>query len=83
VRDRVNVVNGKMRSAGGDVQLYVNQNCKELVKDFEQVTFKPESTIIDKEKDSKRTHLSDALGYLVWEQCRPRASAGEQGQRLV
>jgi hypothetical protein len=83
VRDRVNVMNGKMRSAGGDLQLYVNKKCKELVKDFEQVTFKPDSTIIDKDKDSKRTHLSDALGYLVWEQCRPRARAGEQGKRLV
>ena len=33
---------------------------------MEEVTYKPDTGVIDKEKDSKRTHLSDALGYLVW-----------------
>ena len=39
--------------------------------DFEEVTYKPDSGVIDKDKDSKRTHLSDALGYLIWQECRP------------
>jgi hypothetical protein len=26
--------------------------------------------IPDKEKDSKRSHLSDALGYLLWQEFR-------------
>jgi hypothetical protein len=47
------------------------------------VTFKPETSVIDKEKDSQRTHLSDALGYLIWQECHSRTSFGEQGRRLI
>jgi hypothetical protein len=51
--------------------------------DFEEVTFKPDSSVIDKDKDPKRTHLSDALGYLIWQECRPGVAFGEQGKRLI
>ena len=54
--------------------------CKELIKDFEQVTYKADSNLIDKEKDRRRTHLSDALGYLVWQECRPRRDAGRESR---
>ena len=60
----------------------VDPRCKELIKDFEQVAYKPGSGVMDKERDSKRTHLSDALGYLIWQEMRPRAPAGEQPYRL-
>jgi len=39
-----------------------------LIKDFEQVTYKENSQVMDKDRDSRRTHLSDALGYLVWQE---------------
>ena len=48
--------------------------------DFEEVTFKPDSGVIDKDKDPKRTHLSDALGYLIWQEYRPAAAFGEQSE---
>ncbi len=51
--------------------------------DFEEVMFKPDSGVIDKDKDSQRTHLSDALGYLIWQECRPTVTFGEQGRRLI
>jgi hypothetical protein len=76
-------VNSKLFSASEEVQLFVDPRCKGLIMDFEEVTFKPESSVIDKEKDSQRTHLSDALGYLLWQECRPRPVFGEQGQRLL
>ncbi len=38
--------------------------------------------VIDKDRDSKRTHLSDALGYLAWQEFKPGPKAGEQGRRL-
>ena len=47
------------------------RRCKELIKDFEQVAYKEDTNLIDKDKDRQRTHLSDALGYLVWQECRP------------
>jgi len=61
----------------------VHPRCTELIRDFEQVTYKEHSQVIDKDRDPKRTHLSDALGYLAWQECRGGMKVGEQGRRLV
>ncbi len=83
VRDRVNLMNAKLRPASGEIQLLVHRRCKELIKDFEQVAYKEDTNLIDKERDRSRTHLSDALGYLAWQECRPVAPIGYQPYRLV
>ena len=83
VRERVALMNAKLRSASGEKHLLVNRKCVELVRDLEEVSYQPASNVIDKEKDPRRTHLSDALGYLVWQECGPRAPAGEQSVRLI
>jgi hypothetical protein len=70
-------------SASGEVSLLVDRKCKGLIKDFEQVVYKPESTIVDKERNPQLTHLSDALGYLIWQECRVMAPVGHRGQRLL
>ncbi len=82
VRERVMLTNSKLRAAGGDISLWVSSKCKELIKDFEQVSYKADSNAIDKDRDRRRTHLSDALGYLLWQEFRPQARIGEQGGRL-
>jgi len=76
-------VNAKLRPASGEIQLLVHQQCKELIKDFEQVAYKEDTNLIDKERDRSRTHLSDALGYLAWQECRPVAPIGYQPHRLL
>ena len=38
VRERVNLMNAKLRSAAGEIGLLVDGKCKELIQDFEQVT---------------------------------------------
>ena len=81
VRDRVSTMNSRLKSASGDVRLYVNPSCRELIDDFEQVAYKEDSTQIDKDKDRRRTHLSDALGYLIWQEGRG-GPAGERRERL-
>jgi hypothetical protein len=83
VRERVALMNAKLYSADEEVRLFVHPRCTGLVTDLEEVTFKPDSSVIDKERDPKRTHLSDALGYLVWQECRSRTQFGEQGRRLL
>lgn len=83
VRERINLMNWKLRSASGEIGMRVDPKCKELIKDFEQVCFKQDSYQIDKDRDRQRTHLSDALGYLVWQECRPGASVGERQGRIV
>lgn len=83
VRERINLTNAKLRSASGEIGVLMDPKCKELIKDFEQVCFKEDSNQIDKDRDRLRTHLSDALGYLLWQECRPVASVGERGGRLI
>ncbi len=70
-----------LTNALGEVRLEVDPRCKELIKDFEEVMFKPESGVIDKATRSARTHASDALGYAIWElfgeeQARARRTSG-------
>jgi hypothetical protein len=83
VRERVALLNAKLRAASGEKHLRVDRKCVELIKDLEEVSYKADSSVIDKDKDPRRTHLSDALGYLVWQECRTQAPAGEQAVRLM
>jgi hypothetical protein len=82
VRERAALVNAKLRNAAGEVGLLVHPRCKELILDFERVQWAEGANEIDKEKDPRRTHLSDALGYLLWERQHADAAAGERDQRL-
>ena len=83
VRERVVLMNAKLESANGERSLRVHPHCKELIKDLEQVTYKENSMIIDKDRDPKRTHLSDALGYLVWQESQGGPTIGGRNQRLI
>jgi hypothetical protein len=83
VRERVNLVNATLRSASGLVGMLIDEKCKELIQDFEQVTFKTDGYQIDKERDRMRTHLSDAVGYLAWQELKPLAPIGEQPGRMI
>lgn len=82
VKDRVTLMNGKLGAASGERLLLVHPKCTELIRDLEQVTYKEGSGVIDKDRDPRRTHLSDALGYLVWQECGGRGVVGEMGNRL-
>ncbi len=83
VMERIKKVNALLTNALGEVRLEIDPRCRELIKDFEGVLFKPDSGVIDKMRDPKRTHASDALGYAIWELYGPRVRAGEKGLRLL
>ncbi len=80
VRDRIALVNAACENVVGQARLFLNSACKELIKDFEQVGYQPNTAMIDKMSDPRRTHLSDALGYLIWQECRE--PIGERRERL-
>jgi terminase large subunit-like protein len=82
VLDRVKLVNAQLLNSAGECRLVVDPRCKELVKDFEEVLFKPNEGVVDKAKDPKRTHISDALGYLIWELSGNRPTVGEINKPL-
>lgn len=65
-RDRINSVNGMICNSKGQRRVFVNPDkCKNLIRDFEQVSYKEGSVHIDKTKDLKLTHASDAAGYFL------------------
>ena len=80
VRDRIAMVNAAFENVKGNARLFVHPKCKELIKDFEQVSYQENTTMIDKTSDPRRTHLSDAIGYLIWQECRE--PVGERRERL-
>jgi hypothetical protein len=71
-RDRVNSVNAVSSSATGVRRLAVHERCKELVRDMEQVAWAMDTNhnILTQlsVKDKMRNHISDALGYLIWQE---------------
>jgi hypothetical protein len=81
VRERVGLVNARLRSADDTVRLVVDPKCKELTLDFESVSYKADTGEIDKDRDGARTHLSDALGYLLWQLAHPEPKIGERPLR--
>jgi hypothetical protein len=74
VKDRVQEVCSAIRAADGTRRLFVDPACRELIKDFEQLGWKKDAagTPIGEiaKADKMRSHLSDALGYLVWRERR-------------
>jgi hypothetical protein len=80
VKDRVNCVNALLCNQAGEHRLFVDEGCKELIKDLEQVTW--DGSFLDK-SDSKRSHLSDALGYVVSRDFGMKPKAGPQPARLI
>jgi len=69
VLDRINMVRAQFRSGEGFGFAIDLARCPNLVADFRAVKWKRGTNEIDKDTTSaegrKRTHLSDALGYLV------------------
>lgn len=83
VRDRVRLVNRLLRDANGTSRLFVAERCRGLIRDFEEVRYRGDSSEVDKASDPSLTHLADAAGYLLWAEFGPKPSAGEQAQRLL
>ncbi len=83
VRDRVALVNGKLRAADGERAIRIDPRCKELIADFEQVQWSESGVDIDKTKDPRRSHASDALGYMLWQVFQPKPRIGMGRRRLL
>jgi hypothetical protein len=69
IKDRVNCVNAMFKNQAGESRLRISPKCKELILDLERVHWKTDSNgntsgEIDK-SDPNRTHVSDALGYMI------------------
>lgn len=88
VKDRVNAVNWMLCSATGVRRMLVHERCKETIRDLEEVAWK--RTVagvirqeLDQDKDPMRTHITDALGYLVHAEWGLRAHSGPRSGVIV
>jgi PBSX family phage terminase large subunit len=80
VRDRVNTINNALCSASEEHSVLIDPKCRELIKDLRQVRWKRDTAgnptaELDK-SDPQRTHVSDALSYLVASEFGLRSAAG-------
>ena len=74
VKDRVVSVNGMFQNAAGKIRCLIDRRCKELQMDMREVVWKEGALVeIDKKRDPKRSHISDAFGYLIYRDYRPDA----------
>jgi len=69
IKDRVNCLNAALRNHLGERRLLIDPGCRELIRDFEEIGWSEDKhgnsqPELDK-SDPKRTHLSDALGYMI------------------
>ena len=63
VRDRVNGLNAKLKTAAGGVSLYIDPKCKFTIDSLQRLSYKEGTSIID--KDSGLDHQFDALTYMT------------------
>lgn len=63
IDDRVNAVNRRLMSAAGEIGMYVDPSCTQLIRSFEQTMYKPGSRDID--KSAGEEHITDAGGYCI------------------
>ena len=87
VKDRINCVNAMLCNHAGQRRMAIHPQCKELIKDFEQVCWKTDPngnslTELDK-SNPMRTHVSDALGYYIAQEFPMRPPRGEQSGPVI
>jgi phage terminase large subunit len=70
-----------LRNQAGECRLHIDPRCKQLIQDFERVHWKCDvngNTLTDIDKsDPARTHVSDALGYMIATDFGMRGTFGE------
>jgi hypothetical protein len=63
VKDRINAINAKFRTAAGANHLFISPKCKHTINSLDKHTFKEGTQVPD--KDSGQDHMFDAISYMV------------------
>lgn len=77
-RDRVVITNSRLKNASDVVRVFIDAaHCPQLVRDLDETQL-DDNGDLDEGPDKKRTHLSDALAYLLYQRFgSPVQSAGK------
>ena len=62
IKDRCLSLNTRLCNARGERNLFVNSECKNLIRDLRKVEWKENSFTLE-DKDKTLTHISDAVSY--------------------
>ena len=66
VRDRINSYNARLRSADGNIRLFIGSKCKYTIECLEKFQFKPGTQVPDKPGgDNDFSHMFDAASYCI------------------
>ena len=65
VKDKINSTNWLVRTAHGDIKMFVHPRCKNTIKALRNVTYKEGSEDYVIDKTANIEHWTDGLGYLV------------------
>ena len=63
IRDRINAVNSRLKSASGKRYIFVDPSCKTIVKGLQRQIYKENTNVPDKEAGFD--HMNDSIGYLT------------------
>lgn len=78
-RDRVVVTNSRLKNASDVVRVFIDKdNCRRLAEDLEQTQL-DEGGDPDEGPDKKRTHISDALAYLLYQRFGSPVDSAQKG----
>tara|TARA_A100001515_G_scaffold6195_1_gene5324 strand:+ start:15633 stop:16958 length:1326 start_codon:yes stop_codon:yes gene_type:complete len=71
VKDKINATNWMIRTAEGQMRLFIHPRCKHTIKALKNVTYKQgaEDYVIDKSANIE--HWTDGLGYLILSEFNP------------
>ena len=77
----MNCVNAMLLNQAGERRLRIAPKCKELIQDLERVHWRSDSNgntvpLIDK-SDLLRSHVSDALGYMIYQEFGMKGKFGD------
>jgi len=69
-RDRINSVNSRLLNTKGEIRMMVDPSrAPNVVKDFEGVSLvEGGAGSIDKKKNPELSHLTDGIGYYIWQE---------------
>tara|TARA_R110002012_G_scaffold242678_2_gene417088 strand:+ start:4959 stop:6284 length:1326 start_codon:yes stop_codon:yes gene_type:complete len=79
VKDKINATNWMIKTAEGQMRLFVHPRCKHTIKALKNVTYKQgaEDYVIDKTANIE--HWTDGLGYLILSEFNPLYERAGQG----
>ena len=63
IRDRINAVNSRLKSADGKRYIFISPSCKIMIKGLQRQIYKENTNIPDKEEGYD--HMNDSIGYLI------------------